>query len=456
MIKGKLKKVNSRFSDSIYNNTQDTNTKNNNILTKRNQKVVMFRLNSNKLNWNLILMIVVIINYVTLSKSQLAAEFLAKMTKISLISNIEITNSIFNSCRSNPMIDLLPSFLAEEIRNSMDNTLIDSTKLDSCSVKGQSSCCSQSTIDLFKTYINDIVIPNKSKIYEKNSKIYKLIINEHNRNYNAFEIDMTTFDSVFEEYSLFADNIAFSNNKIVKESITYQWNSFCNYICKPYSYMPQLCSIYNETISVNEKEYWTLKYNCKTPSNHTSYIESLISDFEMILSSNNSTLDKLYSQIKTNSANLGESKTIETSVSVSNSTSSSNSSQVNVQLFLNNSLSDGLYVSKSVSKMPICHEKIPSCSEIKKKICIPFYCFDDLFMQFIDDSTVYQVESLENSNYTVINIQNKDDTQYDDLFSYHNDDNLLTELLAEVGNTIRSNYIRISLFLLVCILIINF
>ena len=84
------------------------------------------------------------------------------------------------------------------------------------------------------TLREEIIIPNKLSIYEKNTKMYKLIKNEHNRNYNAFKIDQAIFDTIFEDYNDFANSISNHTKDILTETLKFQWNSFCNYICNFY------------------------------------------------------------------------------------------------------------------------------------------------------------------------------------------------------------------------------
>ena len=111
---------------------------------------------------------------------------------------------------------------------------------------------------------------------------------------------------------------------------------------------------------------------------------------------------------------------------------------VNIQLFLNNSLDDGLYVSKSVSKLPICSDKTPNCESIINKICIPFYCYDDMFLQYMDESTIFHSEALKNSNYSLVDVISKESDE--SLFSKHDDENYILELLQTVEKEIGTNY----------------
>lgn len=385
--------------------------------------------------------LVLLLSALDFGKSQLAAEFIAKKIIIKKESKIEITDKVFKNCKDNPLIDLLPQYITKEIRDSLSN-LPDSTQLPGCQTKN--SCCRKETLDVFSSYLKEVVLKNKFQIFEKNSKIYEKIIKEHNRNFNAFQVKEEDFINIFSEYKDFSDKILNNNKSIIKQSLLFQWNSFCNYICSP-DYK-SYCKVYNETISVNEKQYWSLKYDCSVDSDSSNQLNLMIKNFEEIINNADNTLEIIYDHIKEKSKNIGNIQ-IETSFNVEeipDLEDLNKERKTNVQIFINNSLKDGLHVSKSISeKKAICSRNSPDCETIKSKICIPFFCFDDLFLQYYDDSTIYHSETLEKSNYTIVNVLNQTSTN----FKNFNKDSHIQNIYKEIENALLSKAISFYLFL---------
>ena len=62
---------------------------------------------------------------------------------------------------SNPLIDLLPQYLAVDIRKSMREDVGSSDKLSHCRTGYTDTCCSEDSIEIFKSYLEEIIIPNK-------------------------------------------------------------------------------------------------------------------------------------------------------------------------------------------------------------------------------------------------------------------------------------------------------
>lgn len=88
-----------------------------------------------------------------------------------------------------------------------------------------------------------------------------------------------------------------------------------------------------------------------------------------------------------------------------------NITENSTQWYLDNSLDDGEYVSKSLVQLPICHfHKKLNCTTLLDKFCMPFHCYDDIILQFQDDSVISVDRSVRNSNFTIVNITDDDDS----------------------------------------------
>lgn len=461
------------------------------IVINFKMKVVTFNLSnifSSKtilINNEIKMSLILIICFLNLSvEYRLAAEFIAKMTKIEKISEVEVTNSIYNTCKDNPLLYIFPESLANDLRESFEDgdlLVVNNDNLKGCNIfdSPKQNCCNDDTLSIFKNYIKDEILVIKKRIFEKNSKIYELIINEHNRNFNAFGISQEIFEETFKKYKLIKDEIRLKHERILNETLTFSWNSFCNLICRNPSELKSFCRVFNETIAVNEKMYWKLKYKCSIDVEHNDKINILLLDFDQYIKSLNSTLDKYYEEIyedsKIISNNIGNNTILSnnrilSSTSTSknenlNSTNNQNNSfsteitNVEIKYFLENSIKDGHYVSKSLTQLPYCNTINPNCNGLLNKTCIPFYCYDDLFLQFSDSTTIDFNSILTNTSYVSVNID-ENGKNSKNLYSKTNieKDEYLLDILESTIRMIFADNVKLSIrsiFLYFLILVIN-
>lgn len=413
------------------------------------------------------IVLIVLLQLIEISfQYRLAAEFIAKMTKIQKLNEIDITDTAFSTCKNNPLIKIFPDALATELIESFDDgdlLVVKKESLKGCNIfnSPKDNCCSDDTLSIYKQYIKDEILLIKKRIYEKNSKIYDLIINEHNRNFNAFQISQDIFEKMFEKYKLIDKAIRYKHERILNETLSFSWNSFCNLICRKPEDLKNYCQIYNETIAVNEKEYWKLKYNCSLDYDHLNTINNLLVDFDNFVKTINSTLDEYYSDIYkeskilaesiSNSSNSVQLRNLETNNSIVYDNGITN---LDVKYYLENSIKDGHYVSKSLTQLSYCNNLDVKCEGLLNKTCIPFYCYDDLFLQFSDSTTIDYETILKNTSYISVDIKPKN-VNNNNLFirSDIEKDEYLNEILNEVVKIIKIEYLKSSVITMLLIII---
>jgi hypothetical protein len=97
---------------------------------------------------------------------------------------------------------------------------------------------------------------------------------------------------------------------------------------------------------------------------------------------------------------------------------------------------------------PYACDKLKKCQEILHKICVPFYCFDDNFLQFYSDSTIATNVSLSKGNFANftynVNITqnnsifiqiNQNFSQYSQFSNYTNYSDILVSSYISVSNS---------------------
>lgn len=380
---------------------------------------------------------------ISFTSSQLAGQFIAKMTNISNKRNEEITNSQFKSCKDNPMIDLLIKDFSSNLKNSLYDLPLNtsSAELDSCN-KTEVTCCSQSTLSLYEDYIKMIVLPNKQNIHLLNTNYYSLILDEHLRNFENFQLEGFTSESfqvLFREYITKKNQLNSLVNDILKDSILNSWNSFCNFICHPPNITKHYCRIYNNTLKVNEKPYVYKTYQCDSSFNSFLNLNNTLNQFNSIIKSMNSSLNSTYSSISDKVKKyFNESDMKDSIIKYNNMTK---------QQLVTNSLNDGLYVSQSISQSPICNSYENGCESFIK--CLPYYCMDDLYLQFYNNSTIYLKESLIVSNYSVIELYEGNNT-----YINYNKDIRIVNIIKSIS--INNTLIGVSLNIILGLILILF
>lgn len=377
----------------------------------------------------IILALLIILNLV---ETQLAGEYIAKMTSISKVKTQDITNKFFKSCKDNPLIDLLLYDLAEGIKDSLNDLPISSNSLSSCKTNSINSCCTETTFSIYEEYLKDLVIPNKLQINLLNTNYYKLIIKEHNRNFNAFSLNNTYFESLFYNFTNLNKKITEYSKVILKDSLFHKWNSMCNFICRPNNEIKNFCSIYNNTVHVNEKEYSYISYSCIDGYNKLLNITSNLNEFYDFMSSMNSTLGSVYQEIGSK---------VSRNLEISDDSNK-------ILTYLNNSLNDGLYVSKGISQMPICDQY--DCNNFTK--CIPFNCYDDLFLQYYDNSTITYKESLIASNFSIVEL--KSSPLSNNIYNNYSNDNKIIQIVNSLISSLKQYYIGLSSSLLLFVVLL--
>lgn len=139
-----------------------------------------------------------------LTSCQMAAEFIAKMTKIVHQSEVEIILN-HTKCYDNPIIDILTYTTANQLKSILPEFEISSDEIGFCKIPGEATtCCNDEAINLFRDFIQLTIVPQKQQINDMNTNLYNLIINEHNRNFRAFGYDDATFEKIFKDYRDFS------------------------------------------------------------------------------------------------------------------------------------------------------------------------------------------------------------------------------------------------------------
>lgn len=392
----------------------------------------------------------------------MASEYLAKMTTIKKLHTENVTDNHFKSCKDNPIINLLPNYVSTQLKDKLNKNLIPIDQLNNCNIihsenKSTYSCCNNESINSYIEYLSQVVIPNKLKIYDLNTNMYSLIYQEHKRNFKTFTISDTDFDYIFLQYKNIIEELKRLNKELLKKSIIYNWNTFCNYVCQSFELTKNLCKIKNETILVNEKYYYLYKYECNYNREERYSVRESINNFYMKLKNLNNTIADAYNSIR-NKAVIKTNNTFNNITTVNNS----NIKNLNFEMimYLKNSINDGEYVSKSISTSPICDNKIYkdiNCESILNKICIPFYCYDDIYTQYYDNSTIYLSESIENSNFSIISdVYLYNDTKSYDKYKYLFNDNSENSMLKSLLHQIEAHILCFNISIKFCIILFIF
>ena len=243
-------------------------------------------------------------------------------------------------CKDNPFLYLLPN----KMRHTIELTLKGKpkkNKLNFC--KNQNSgktCCTSFTKENVQSYLIDHVYTPKQNIYKKNMYYYKDLLSEHKRNLiKGFKLKESDYNNLFSSYIKLINEIILLDEIIVKMSVQYNWDAFCNYICN-YPDSLQNCEIYAVRYKVNDKMLYDYKYNCKGNQTFIEEFKNLLIKFQDHKNELNNTIITIYDEInKKNEESIFD--------------------KVDSKLLTlyNNSIYDGRYVSLDLNRPSLCVEE---------------------------------------------------------------------------------------------------
>lgn len=371
---------------------------------------------------------------------------------------ISTSTSSNETCKDNPLVDLLPVDLASSVRDSL-KTVPDFTVLDYCNniADMNETCCTKDTMDILYNQFTGTDVPEKLQIYEKNLYLFGPIIGEHIRNLKVgFNVDSETTNKLFANLTSYISGLSDLARNLIKDSLTYKWNSYCNYICRPYA--SDYCNAYNVSYAYNNTVIYDLQYDCTVDSTYNDKMQSAAKSFYQNFSMINSTFEGLYGDIikgvNSNVAIKSIITTVQAQLNISqegdgiNTTSGTGSvNSTSIFSLLQQSLKDGLAVNRETAQTPICNNTF-QCEDILEKYCVPFNCFDSSFLQFKDDSTLNQSAIMEMGNFSKITLNNKTQltlARYDGDVANYIEANLVFATIYGTWLTLRVWYILCSI-----------
>ena len=355
---------------------------------------------------------------------------------------IEINRTLLDysemGCKDNPFLFLLP----EQMRHTVEITFPKKPKKKSGSFckneNVERSCCNSFTYDNIKTYLNDHIYTPKSNIFHNNLYFYHDIIKEHKRNFKkGFKISTEIYDELFEDYHKKVVELIEIGNQILNESVKYNWDAFCNYICNFPASLSN-CEIYSVQYNKKGVHLFDFEYKCKGEKPFIENFAKKLTEFREAKIVLNKTIEGYYEEIKKKSATL-----VQPLLS---------SSKFNLY---ERSLNDGLYVSTKLNQPQLCMTVIESeiyeerlnnsmmsvltgCADLLAKPCGLFSCMDDFFLQFYDTSENDNAFIVKQFNYSKITLDLIDNTSQsvveENNFKFYHFDEDLKDL---VGNKLK-------------------
>jgi hypothetical protein len=371
--------------------------------------------------------------------------------------------TITDKCKDNQMLSLLRNDFMNNILDTLNDEPEDSNQ-DYCKREGEKTCCTSNTYNVFLNEFNNIILPNRQKIFNKNMNLYTRIIDEHYRNFfNFYNFNDEQFNALFSDYKFYVKNITGIVESIVKESMLFKWNTLCNFVCYPH--LNGLCKVYNVTYLYNDTLYYDLNYDCELSSNpRVIKIQNLIDSLNTELRSINNTVGMFYSYVNDNMEKISKLNKLTFNVTSNNETFS----------LLKNSLQDGLYVSKKITNKLQCgnssntnfiiykNDYVPqndlsinsTCENIFDNVCQPFECLDNFFLQFNDDSVANSQSYLIYSNITKVNLSTY--KRSTDLFSFYDNDalSLVNSTIQFANSAIFLGQFRIIFYVIIYLFLI--
>ncbi len=315
------------------------------------------------------------------------------------IKSIELNYSNSN-CKNNPFLLLLP----KDFQKTIKFTLSKNPKKRSLSLckNVNETCCTSFTFTNVKSYLKDHIYTPKKNIFETNLNHYINVLKEHKRNLvEGFKIKKESYEKYFNDYKQKIKELVKIDEEIVKQSVFYNWDAFCNYICNfPQSLLN--CNISADLFSVFNQNLYDYNFQCFNNEKFINYFHFLLKNFSEQLNELNNTINNFYDEIFDN---------IE------------NNEKKNVEKYdlLNNSLNDGLYVSKQINQFLLCKQKKNvnivnyyldnnitnvniECEKLLLNPCGLFDCLDGFFLQFYNINENNESILISQFNYSKIHM----------------------------------------------------
>lgn len=358
-------------------------------------------------------------------------------------------------CEDNPFLFLLPDQMRHTIAITLSKTP-GNRNLNYCQNKNiTKTCCTSFTYSNIKTYLTDHLYTPKQNIYETNLYYYKNVIDEHRRNIvKGFKIKKEVFNDLFRDYHKKVKEIIKLSEEIVTESVKYNWNAFCNYICNFPASLSN-CEIKALTYNVNSKYFFDFKYECKGEKDFIDKFVEKLKEFEKMKRDLNTTIETFYAEIRQQSSSK-----------VQNLLDSSKFA------LYSKSLDDGEYVSKNLNQ-PVLWEKNKTTTYQNQRLnktvvtiytnntsiysqpCGLYNCLDDFFMQFYDVHENNNSHIIRQFNYskTIITPTNSTDSSF---IYYHFDDDIEDLTDGKIKFDSAKYFSNINVFILFTIIIYFF
>lgn len=324
-----------------------------------------------------------------------------------------------DTCTDNPLLLLLPYSLRTDVNSTLLQTPEQQTNSDYCKKLGNvaDNCCTSITYTTLTDYLSNTYMPAKIGVFDNNIYIFTRIINEHLRNMvTYYQFDESQFLIFFKQYQSFIDNLRARVEVIVRNSIMFFWDSMCSFICNPK--VKELCKVYNVTYSYNNSIYFDYEFACEIDDSASQIVKIIQQETEAFMTQMktvNSTIDNYYHSIYNNTNEV---------INLNDVTMVFFQTNNGTMSLFNKSLDDGHYVSKKTGQKLLCdsnHTSIinsyvgnysflvnSTCETILDKICLPFGCLDDSFLQF---NEIYRDQSLLLSNFSKVSVTYNENSQ---------------------------------------------
>lgn len=358
-------------------------------------------------------------------------------------------------CENNPFLFLLPDQMRHTITITLSKTP-GSRHLNFCQNENiTKTCCTSFTYSNIKTYLTDHLYTPKRNIYETNLYYYKNVIDEHRRNIvKGFKIKKEVFEDLFRDYHEEVKKIIKLSEEIVTESVKYNWNAFCNYICNFPASLSN-CKIYALLYNVDDRHLFDFKYECKGEETFIKEFVDKLKRFEDMKQKLNATIESYYKAI--NDKSLAK---------VQNLLDSSKFA------LYKQTLEDGKYVSLNLNQ-PALWEKNKTTTYLNQRLnktlvtinttnediykhpCGLYNCLDDFFMQFYDVHENNNSHIILQFNYskTIITPINSNASNF---IYYHFDDDIEDLTDGKIKFDSAKNISNINVFILLTIIIYFF
>lgn len=354
-------------------------------------------------------------------------------------------------CKDNPFLYLLPN----RMRHTIELTLKKKpkkNKLGFCRNENSGkTCCTSFTKSNVESYLIDHLYTPKQNIYKKNMYYYKDLLNEHKRNLlKGFKLKESDYNDLFSSYKELINKIIKIDERIVKMSVEYNWDAFCNYICN-YPDSLQNCNIYAVRYKVNDKILYDFKYECSANQDFINEFVSLLNEFYNYKKNLNTSIANFYQEIIQKNNKYINSKV-----------------DSKLLTLYNNSIYDGLYVSTQLNQNSLCDiDKKTNwtnyylngslfindtdCYSILEQPCSLFHCLDAFFLEFFDSNENNSTDIIVQFNYTKVTLNLKSPSQ----MIYFNFTDDIDKLVDKKLTFSSGNYLHIKKVLYIIFIIIS-